>query len=90
MNNRVWLEGVEDLCRLIEARGKSLDGCKIPMIKLVRCFTGLGLKEAKDLVEQGMKMELTRAREKEHEPVVDEPAGRPPDSSYPSTLIELL
>lgn len=31
------------------------DGKKIPVIKVVRAITGLGLKEAKDLVEAGDK-----------------------------------
>ena len=31
------------------------DGKKIPVIKAVRALTGLGLKEAKDLVEEGGK-----------------------------------
>jgi large subunit ribosomal protein L7/L12 len=31
------------------------DGAKIPVIKEVRAITGLGLKEAKDLVEAGGK-----------------------------------
>jgi large subunit ribosomal protein L7/L12 len=31
------------------------DGQKIPVIKEVRAITGLGLKEAKDLVEAGEK-----------------------------------
>jgi len=32
------------------------DGKKIPVIKVVRAITGLGLKEAKDLVEAGDKV----------------------------------
>jgi len=32
------------------------DGKKIPVIKVVRAITGLGLKEAKDLVEAGDKL----------------------------------
>jgi len=35
---------------------KSIGASKIPVIKVVRTVTGLGLKEAKDLVEVGSKI----------------------------------
>ena len=35
---------------------KSIGATKIPVIKVVRTVTGLGLKEAKDLVEVGSKI----------------------------------
>jgi ribosomal protein L7/L12 len=90
MDSRHWLEGVEDLYRLVQALGKKPGAYKISIIKIVRCFTGLGLKEAKDLVEQGMKMELTRAREEELKQLLRGLDDDAPDSSGPSTLFDLL
>lgn len=43
--------GGNDDPRFVEARQLNKDGRKIEAIKLVREITGLGLKEAKDLVE---------------------------------------
>jgi ribosomal protein L7/L12 len=90
MNNPNWLEGVEGLCALVKARGKSPAAFKIPMIKIVRCLTGLGLKEAKDLVEQALTSDFTKAREREYKERPKELAAKPPHTSAPSTLIELL
>ena len=42
---------------------KSVGTSKIPVIKVVRTITGLGLKEAKDLVEVGTKIRESVSKE---------------------------